>query len=282
MADNHSFCRSCLEQSWEEKGSRECPVCKRKSSMVNPPLSLALKNLCDTIRKERGPGGVGGFGTLCRLHGQELKLFCLSDKVPVLPSDISTPLVDVARHVGSLKYRVWEKMQEIVPRCPVTLDPNTAHPNQSLSEQLTSLTCSVEKSFFPNNPERFDVSNYVLGSEGFSSGKHWWDVDVGDNPHWVLGVARASINRKGPISVCPGQKLCAIWFYNGEYQAMTSPLKRLRLQRRPQRIRVQMDWDKGTVSFYDPVDKTQIYCFRDKFTETMFPLFSNSISDRHH
>ncbi|XP_060784893.1 E3 ubiquitin-protein ligase TRIM35-like [Neoarius graeffei] len=50
---SHSVCKVCLQQFWETKGSKEWPVCRRKSSVAEPPINLALKNLCETFLQER-------------------------------------------------------------------------------------------------------------------------------------------------------------------------------------------------------------------------------------
>ncbi|XP_061079334.1 E3 ubiquitin-protein ligase TRIM35-like [Conger conger] len=85
------------------------------------------------------------------------------------PLTVSGALIDLAKHLGNLKYRVWEKMLGTVQYTPVTLDPNTAHPKLSLFEDLTSVRWNGERQQVPDNTERFDKWWCVLGSEGFSS-----------------------------------------------------------------------------------------------------------------
>ncbi|XP_076135409.1 GTPase IMAP family member 8-like [Alosa pseudoharengus] len=42
----HNICKVCLKHFWKTEGSRECPVCKRRSSKGEPPPDFALKKLC--------------------------------------------------------------------------------------------------------------------------------------------------------------------------------------------------------------------------------------------
>ncbi|XP_070709799.1 E3 ubiquitin-protein ligase TRIM35 [Pempheris klunzingeri] len=182
-------------------------------------------------------------------------------------------LIDVAKYVGSLAFHVWEKMHKIVKYTPVTLDPNTAAPWLVLSDDLTSVCDSDEKQKLPDNPERYDPDTGVLGREGFTSGKRAWDVSVGDNTAWVVGVAKESIQRKEKVSSVLKNGYLCVYFYHKMYFAGTSPLTRLNLKRSPQRVRVLLDCDKGRVSFYDPHDNTHIYTFKHAITERVFPYF---------
>ncbi|TNN68796.1 Tripartite motif-containing protein 35 [Liparis tanakae] len=180
-------------------------------------------------------------------------------------------LLDVAEHLGSLSFHVWEKMHKTVKFTPVTLDPNTAAPWLILSEDLASVCDSDERQKMPDNPERFDPDTGVLGRESFTSGKHAWVVNVGDNTAWVVGVAKESVQRKEKVSSVLRNGYLSVYFYQKMYFAGTSPLTRLNLKRNPQRVRVQLDCDKGRVSFYD--DDTHIYTFKHVLSERVFPYF---------
>ncbi|XP_063042047.1 zinc-binding protein A33-like [Engraulis encrasicolus] len=190
------------------------------------------------------------------------------------PEKLSGALINVAKHLGNLKFRVWEKMQEIVQFTPVTLDPNTAHPLLILSEDLTSVRVGDERQQLPDNPERFDKYCNLLGSEGFNSGTHCWDVEVGDNTLWIVGVMAESLQRKGDFRSLSGRWF--VGYYDGEYKAYAPPQPStlLRVKQKLQRIRVQLDWDRGKLSFSDPDNNTHLHTFTHTFTERVFPYFS--------
>ncbi|XP_017547481.1 zinc-binding protein A33-like [Pygocentrus nattereri] len=186
-------------------------------------------------------------------------------------------LIDTAQYLGSLRFGVWKRMEEVVKHCPVTLDPTTAHPNLILSDELSSV-CYGKKQQLPDNHERCSSRMAVLGSTGFTSGKHCWDVEVGESREWYIGVARQSIKRKTSVFLNPSEGFWVIGLNNGDsYWAQTSPRFRLALKKKPQRITVELDYEKGKVTFSNAADGSMIHAFKDRFTEKMFPYFAPGI-----
>uniref|UniRef100_A0A096MBC7 B30.2/SPRY domain-containing protein n=1 Tax=Poecilia formosa TaxID=48698 RepID=A0A096MBC7_POEFO len=141
-----------------------------------------------------------------------------------------------------------------------------------LSDDLTSLRNGDTDQQLPDNPERNTRYCNVFGSEGFKSGKHIWEVEVGDHPHWTVGLAKESVDRKGETYVSPDYGIWCLLYRDGKYTNGVG--ETVTVKKSLQRIRVQLDYESGDVSFYDSEDMTLICTYRDTFTEKLFPYFS--------
>ncbi|KFQ16202.1 Zinc-binding protein A33, partial [Leptosomus discolor] len=153
----------------------------------------------------------------------------------------------------------------------VTLDPATAHPNLHLSEDRKQARGQLTRQNLPDNPERFDFEPCVLGCEGFTSGRHFWEVEVGQGGVWALGVARASVKRKGPMSLTRKE---GVWALEA-YHSLTSPRANLRPNQLPRRIRVSLDYEGRRVAFFSADDDAPILVYTGALFngERVFPWF---------
>ncbi|XP_016414881.1 zinc-binding protein A33-like [Sinocyclocheilus rhinocerous] len=191
------------------------------------------------------------------------------------PQMSSGALIHVSHYLSDLRFRVWRKMQETLQHTPLTLDPNTAAHSLTLSSDLTSVSYSNVYQNLPDNPERFDKYPCVLGSEGFNSGTHCWDVEVGDNTYWIVGITTASNQRKGDVFF--KSNVWRVQYRNSRYSSQSSdqPLTRITVKEKLQRVRVQLDCDRGKVSFSDPLTNICLCSFTTTFTETVFTFLYN-------
>ncbi|XP_070709787.1 E3 ubiquitin-protein ligase TRIM21-like [Pempheris klunzingeri] len=163
----------------------------------------------------------------------------------------------------------------------VTLDPVTAHSALVLSDDGKQVHHGVLKKNLPDNLERFNPSCCVLGKQSFSSGRFYFEAEVKGKTRWTLGVAKASIKRKGIIPLCPENGHWTIWLKNGdEYAALIGSPLHLSLNSKPQKVGVFVDYDEGLVSFHDVDAAVLLYSFTGcSFTEKLHPFFSPGLNN---
>ncbi|XP_048059570.1 E3 ubiquitin-protein ligase TRIM39-like isoform X2 [Megalobrama amblycephala] len=161
----------------------------------------------------------------------------------------------------------------------VTLDPDTANPYLILSDDGKQVRCGDIRQKLPDKPERFDKYADVLGKEGFSSGRFYFEVQVKGKTKWELGVVRESIDRKGKITARPSNGFWTVQLRNeNEYKACAGPSVSLCLK--PQRVGVFVDYEEGLVSFYDVESSSHIYSFTGQsFTDKLYPFFNPCNND---
>ncbi|XP_015258990.1 PREDICTED: nuclear factor 7, brain-like [Cyprinodon variegatus] len=250
-----------LREEEEQKGKTISREMKRIQEQISS-LSDSISAVEEDLQKDQVSFLSSYKATQSRARAQS----SLSD-----PQLVSGALIDVAKHLGNLSFRVWEKMKDKVHFSPVILDPNTANRYLYLSDDLTSVRRGDTDQQLPDNLERNTEYSNVLGSEGFRSGKHSWEVEVGDHPHWTVGLVKESVERKGERKPSPEYGIWRLLHGDGKYT--NGDGQTLTVKKSLQRIRVQLDYDRGEVSFYDPEDMSHICTLRDTFTEKLLPYF---------
>uniref|UniRef100_A0A8C3VMA1 B30.2/SPRY domain-containing protein n=1 Tax=Catagonus wagneri TaxID=51154 RepID=A0A8C3VMA1_9CETA len=171
----------------------------------------------------------------------------------------------------------------------ITLDPFNLNVNLVLSEdqrQVLSVPIWPVKCY-----------NYgVLGSQYFTSGKHYWEIDVSRKTAWVLGVycrARPCDAGLAPSRGADRQHAHSVyrpqfgyWViglkdtfkYRAFEDASTSDLRVSTLSRAvpPFRVGVFLDCEAGTVSFFNVTNYgSLIYRFSQcSFSRNVYPYFN--------
>uniref|UniRef100_A0A2K6UQ76 Butyrophilin subfamily 3 member A3 n=1 Tax=Saimiri boliviensis boliviensis TaxID=39432 RepID=A0A2K6UQ76_SAIBB len=179
----------------------------------------------------------------------------------------------LARGEKSSAYHEW-KMALFKP-ADVILDPDTANPILLVSEDQRSVQRAEERQDLPDNPERFDWHFCVLGCGSFMSGRHYWEVEVGDRKEWHIGVCSRNVQRKGWVKMTPENGFWTMGLTDGnKYRTLTEPRTNLTLRERPTKVGVFLDCETGDVSFYNAVDGSHIHTFLDvSFSEPLYPVF---------
>ncbi|XP_075939500.1 bloodthirsty-related gene family, member 30 [Anarhichas minor] len=251
----------------DEEFSLHFPLVEVKSSLSE------LKDKMDDIRMgevvSRGSGEVSrGLGLAGDLMSAESMLSLRGSTASLRKSQWSLKDRKKFKPVsGQKKARVY--MED------VTLNPVTAYPFLILSEDRKQVKRGEKLQFYRNSQQRFDVWSCVIAKENFSTGRHYWEVFVGDNKDWKLGVVSESAPRKGLFDMSPSNGYYALWWSGSQMRALTTPpLTKVKSPPKLRQVGVFLDVDEGQVSFYNVKSGSEIYSFTgsSEFTERMFPL----------
>ncbi|XP_073479256.1 E3 ubiquitin/ISG15 ligase TRIM25-like [Aquarana catesbeiana] len=154
----------------------------------------------------------------------------------------------------------------------ILLDVNTAHNNLQISDDRKTSSWSDRKQNHPETPERFQYYSQVLSSRSFSSGRHYWEVDVGGSDRWIVGMCYPSIDRRGEQSGIGynNKSWCLCRKENQYWVIHDSKWILLPTNISSNRVRIDLDYEVGRISFYDLCDPIRhLHTFTTTFTEPL-------------
>ncbi|XP_032297011.1 E3 ubiquitin-protein ligase TRIM39-like isoform X2 [Coturnix japonica] len=186
----------------------------------------------------------------------------ISEDVQALQTALERMQMSTEEDIQKLRADLKGSFIEQRYKVDVTLNADTAHPRLEVSEDGKSVNDTGVIRKVPNREERFDSHLFVLAKEGYTSGRYYWEVDVGRRKNWILGVASESVTRKGTVTLSPKKGFWVIALADGqEYWAYTDPWTRLTVSGRPQKIGIFLNISANKLAFYNAKKKTVLYTF---------------------
>ncbi|XP_045923911.1 E3 ubiquitin-protein ligase TRIM39-like [Micropterus dolomieu] len=158
----------------------------------------------------------------------------------------------------------------------VLLDPDTAHALLILSDDRKQVKYCIGSGLWTIQslkPNMFTEHLAVLGHRSFSQ-SFYFEVFVGEKTEWCLGVAKASVQRRGALVRGPHCGLWAIWFLEDKFETFSSPNLPVHFGK-VERVGVFVDFEGGKISFFDVQTASLIYSFTECFfTEELYPYMN--------
>ncbi|KAM3917672.1 E3 ubiquitin/ISG15 ligase TRIM25-like [Leptodactylus fuscus] len=185
-------------------------------------------------------------------------------------------------HFSDSLFMKIKRQFRVLGKSDLLLDIDTAHNNIIISQDLRSASYTATSQNRPDGPKRFKARQ-VFSARSFSSGRHYWEVDVSQAERWMIGVAGESLQRKlvGKGSFIgyndKSWALCANYFFTACHNNIH---KRLVSDSSVQVVGIYLDYKAGRLSFVQVCDPIRhLHTFTASFTEPMhlaFYLFPGS------
>ncbi|XP_048879530.1 E3 ubiquitin-protein ligase Midline-1 [Brienomyrus brachyistius] len=158
---------------------------------------------------------------------------------------------------------------------PFKLDPKSAHRKLKISHDNLTVERDETSSKKSHGQERFgSQSTYgVTGNVYIDSGRHYWEALIGGSTWYAVGIAYKSapkhewIGRNSSSWVLCRCNNSWVARHNGK-EAPVEPSPHLR------RVGVLLDYDGGSLAFYDAAGSQQLHTFDIAFAQPVCPVFS--------
>ncbi|XP_017379630.1 ret finger protein-like 4A [Cebus imitator] len=261
--------KSSIERRFVEDKTIRRPVCLND---LEEPMQLKCGYTCclqrvSSLQKE--PHGEGVLCPLCPVASQ---------KNDIKPKYELRALIAITKEREPMRksaLRMNPRMRKF--QVDMTSDVDTASNCLTISEDPRSVRRGDFRRSRRGQAERFSSARCVLGTTRLTSGRHCWEVDVGTNKIWDVGICKESVNGQRDVVLSSELGFWTVGSRKGQiFAASTMPLTFLWVSPQLQRVGVYLDVGMRSISFYNVSDGCHIYTFNDiPVIEPLRPFFSH-------
>ncbi|XP_056664058.1 E3 ubiquitin-protein ligase Midline-1 isoform X2 [Monodelphis domestica] len=158
---------------------------------------------------------------------------------------------------------------------PFKLDPKSAHRKLKVSHDNLTVERDETSSKKSHTPERFTSqgSYGVAGNVFIDSGRHYWEVVISGSTWYAIGLAYKSAPKHEWIG-----KNSASWVLcrcNNNWVVRHNS-KEIPIEPAPhlRRVGILLDYDNGSIAFYDALNSLHLYTFDITFAQPVCPTFT--------
>ncbi|XP_073473164.1 nuclear factor 7, brain-like [Aquarana catesbeiana] len=296
----HNFCRDCIGRvldTQEGSGGYSCPEC-REEFQDRPALhrNITLRNIVESFlsaQPDQKKSGV--FSTYCIHTPVPAVISCLMCEASLCDNHLRVhskspehvlcvPTTSLENRKCSVQHShlqaggpnigAVQQTSGVSGVTDILLDVGTASNLLHISDDQKTVSWSSSHQKRPETPERFQCSQ-VMSSQRFSSGRHYWEVDVRRAGYWRVGMCYPSIDRRGGQAYIGNNKkswsLEGGWGWDNQHSVIHDR-KEIRLPSivSSGKARIDLDYEAGRISFYDLCDPIRhLHTFTTTFTEPL-------------
>ncbi|XP_066104565.1 ret finger protein-like 4B [Saccopteryx bilineata] len=173
-------------------------------------------------------------------------------------------LLDKCLHVNSEFLKFQEDM---------TLDEVTKNSRLVLSDDLRKVHYGEICHNLMEDPQRFVYMACVLGTPFFTSGRHYWEVEVEEGKEWALGVCKESVDRKKKSGFSSVHGFWVISMKAGAIYSSSIPETKITANPGLTRVGIFLDLDVEEIKFFDVKNDALIYTHCNFCLEPLRPFF---------
>uniref|UniRef100_A0AAQ4R7M0 E3 ubiquitin-protein ligase Midline-1 n=1 Tax=Gasterosteus aculeatus aculeatus TaxID=481459 RepID=A0AAQ4R7M0_GASAC len=186
-----------------------------------------------------------------------------------------TKYIFIVRAINQAGHRSSEPGKLKTNSQPFKLDPKSAHRKLRVSHDNLTVERDETSSKKNHSQDRFTShSSYgVTGNVYIDSGRHYWEALIGGSSWFAVGIAYKSAPKHEWVG-----KNSASWVLSrcNNSWVVRHNSKEMPIEPSPhlRRLGVLLDYDAGSLSFYDAVAAQHLHTFEINFAQPVCPVFN--------